>query len=74
MRRQTLKEIKVDSAKTLLTIGAVFLACGLVFLVVGLSTHLLTFSAMAPAFIALGVVFFAVSRTRAKRNANSADR
>ena len=54
----------MDSIKSLLIIGFVFLANGIVFLIVGLTTHLTVFWALGPSFMALGIAFLAISKSR----------
>jgi membrane protein implicated in regulation of membrane protease activity len=61
----------MNSIKSLLILGFVFLASGITFLIVGLATHLTTFWALGPSFAALGVVFLAISKSR-KNNHDSA--
>ncbi|WP_243351512.1 hypothetical protein [Stenotrophomonas acidaminiphila] len=54
----------MDSIKTLLIIGLVFLANGIVFLLVGLTTHQTVFWTLGPSFMVLGIVFLAISSSR----------
>jgi len=54
----------MDSIKSFLILGFVFLTNGFTFLVVGLTTRLTVFWTLGPALIALGVVFLVISRSR----------
>ena len=61
----------MNSIKSLLILGFVFLASGITFLTVGLATHLTAFWALGPSFIALGGVFLAVSKSRKNAHESS---
>ena len=61
----------MNSIKTLLILGFVFLTNGITFLIVGLATHLTAFWALGPSFIALGVVFLAISKSRKNSHGSS---
>ena len=52
----------MNSIKTLLILGFVFLTNGITFLIVGLTTHLTIFWTLGPSFMALGIVFLAISK------------
>ena len=54
----------MNSIKTLLILGFVFLANGITFLIVGLTTDLTIFWTLGPSFMALGIVFLAISKSR----------
>ncbi|MEG3192924.1 hypothetical protein [Lysobacter sp. D1-1-M9] len=56
----------MDRAKSLQTLGFVFLAFGASFLAVGVATQMLVFTVLGPSLMALGVVFLATSKVRVK--------
>jgi len=61
----------VNSIKSLLILGFVFLTNGITFLIVGLTTHLTVFWTLGPSFIALGIVFLAISKSRKNTHGSS---
>ncbi len=61
----------MDSIKSLLIIGFVFLTNGIVFLIIDLTTHLTVFWALGPSLTALGVVFLAISMSRKSAHGTS---
>ncbi|MEG3193057.1 hypothetical protein [Lysobacter sp. D1-1-M9] len=56
----------MDRAKSLQTLGFIFLAFGASFLAVGVATQMLVFTVLGPSFMALGIVFLATSKVRDK--------
>ena len=56
----------MDSAKSLQTIGFVFLASGVAFTTVAFATKLAPLYVMGPVFLVLGIVFTATSKVRRK--------
>ncbi|KRG58558.1 MULTISPECIES: hypothetical protein [Stenotrophomonas] len=61
----------MDSIRSLLLIGFVFLANGIVFLIIGLTTQLTVFWALGPSLTALGVAFLAISKSRKSAHGTS---
>ena len=61
----------MQSNRTFLTLGIVFLATGATFLIVGLTTHMLVMWSLGPAFIVLGGVFMGVAMSRNKRGSST---
>jgi hypothetical protein len=59
-----MRNITVDSIKSLLIIGLVFLINGVTLLIIGYLTNLTAFWALGPPLIALGVSFLAIAKSR----------
>jgi len=61
----------MNSPKTFLILGIVFLANGVTFLGVGLATGVVALWGLAPAFITLGATFLAISKSRTNAGGGS---